>query len=61
VILPPELVADLDDDLARFVAEHPFPAARPATHGDLAAWPDRHSSDALERVARAPAAYDASR
>jgi hypothetical protein len=60
-IMPPELTDDLDDDLARLVAEHPVPAAPPASHDDPAAWPDRHSSDALERVARGLAAHDASR
>jgi hypothetical protein len=61
VLLPPELVDDLDDDLARFEAEHSVPAAPPAPRGDPAARTDRHSPDALERVARVLAAHDASR
>jgi hypothetical protein len=61
VLMPPEVVDDLDDALARFEAEHPVPAARSASHGDPAAWPDRHSPDALERVARVLAALDAPR
>jgi hypothetical protein len=60
-LMPPELVDDLDDDLARFEAEHPVPAAPAASHGDPAARPDRHSPDARERVTRLLAAHDASR
>jgi hypothetical protein len=60
-LMPPELLDDLDGDLARFEAEQPVLTAPPAIHGDPAAWPDRHSPAALERVARVLAAHDASR
>jgi serine/threonine protein kinase len=50
-----------DEDLAGFEAEQPVPAAQLASHGDIAAWPDRHSPDVLERVVRVLAAHDATR
>jgi hypothetical protein len=52
VLMPPEVADDLEDDLARFEAEHPVPAARPETSPAPGAVRDHHSPEALASVGR---------